>query len=71
MVSKASIPHVLLFYRCCLRQRQQHCLEGRDHFCEQHSGIRRYDREMFSLMYLTYTEGYFPKTYFGRVSRAI
>ena len=40
MVSQVSIPHVLLFYRCCLHRRQQHCREGRDRFCEQHSSSR-------------------------------
>ena len=42
MVSQVLIPHVLLFYRCCLRRRrQQHCPEGRDRFCEQHIRLWR------------------------------
>ena len=46
MCSQVSIPHVLLFYRCCLHhRRQQHYPEGRDRFCEQHSssGLWRCD----------------------------
>ena len=52
IISKASIPRVLLFDRCCLFHQQQHCLERRDQFCEQHGAVRRYDCEMYSLTYL-------------------